>query len=109
MFLRIDNELLNYENLQYYEYENNILNLFFNGNVGSKIEQNINEFNGFVNLIIENINIIRMNSDLIGLNLKNISGISNEEEKIIIYFIDGTSKTFVSLKFKDIEKQILGE
>lgn len=109
MFLKINDELLNYENLQHYEYENNILSIFFNGSVGTKIEQDINQFNDFINLIYENKNIIRINGNRIGFNLKNISGITDQNKNLIVYFIDGTSKTFVSLKLKDIEKQILGE
>jgi len=33
MFFKIENEIFNSLNFQYYEYENEILNLYFNGNV----------------------------------------------------------------------------
>jgi len=109
MFLKIADELLNYQNLQYFEFEENTLSIYFNGNVGSKIKQNENEFLNFIELIKKNENIIILNDNKIGINLINVSGISNEDKMLSIYFIDGSKKIFKSLNFKDIEKQILGE
>jgi len=85
------------------------LSIYFNGNVGSKIKQNENEFLNFIELIKKNENIIILNDNKIGINLINVSGISNEDKILSIYFIDGSKKIFKSLNFKDIEKQILGE
>ncbi len=107
MYLKIDNQLFNSENFQYFEYENKILNLVFNGNVSSKIEQEIEDFQSLVNLLKENKNNIFIEN--IGINLKNVSGISKEDESTLLFFVDGTFKKFNNILFSNIENQIIGE
>lgn len=109
MFFKIDNELFNYSNLKYFEYYNEILEIYFNGNVASKIKQSEEEFLEFIKIIKENKDIILLNNYYIGCNLKNISGFSEKENTILIYFVDGLFKKFDNLSFEQIEKQILGE
>jgi len=106
MFFKIENEIFNSLNFQYYEYENEILDLYFNGKVAIKIKQSINEFNSFLDLLSENKNILHI--DKIGINIKNISGISKDNENTVFYFVDGSARN-INLKFSEIENKLLGE
>jgi len=54
----------------------------------------------------ENKDIIYV--DKIGINIKNISGISKDNENTIFYFVDGSAKN-INLKFSEIENKLLGE
>lgn len=106
MFLKIDNQLFNIENFQYFEYIDDELNLRFNGNVGTVIKQNEAEHKEFLSFIngIENI-VITSN---IGINLKNISGVTNDNNNLTIYFIDGSFKKYDSKILEEFENQIAG-
>lgn len=107
MFLKIQNQLLNIDNFQYYEYENEILSLNFNGNLNSKIKQNLNQYNEFISFIKENKNFFI--SENIGINIKNISGVVENQTDLIVYFVDGSNKKYDRINFLEFEKQLLGE
>lgn len=106
MYFKIENEIFNANNFQYYEYTDNILSLYFNGTVAIKIKQNQFEFENFLELLeVDKNNILFEN---LGINTNNISGISKNEDNILIYFVDGSAKQ-INLKFSEIENKLLGE
>lgn len=106
MYFKIENEIFNANNFQYYEYTDNILSLYFNGTVAIKIKQNQFEFENFLELLKEDKNNILFEN--LGINTNNISGISKNEDNILIYFVDGSAKQ-INLKFSEIENKLLGE
>lgn len=108
MFLKIENQLFNADYLQYFEYSDNILQLFFSGNLQTDIQQNEKEYNDFVNLFDTNKNVIFLKSNF-GINLNNVNGIYKKEENVIVYFIDSTSKQIENISFDYVENKILGE
>lgn len=108
MFLKIENQLFNVDNLQYYEYSENLLELFFNGNLSTKIKQNEQEYADFLELLNDSENIISLKETL-GFNINLINGIYKKEDLIIICFVDSTSKSIENLDFNFVENKIIGE
>ena len=51
MFLRFEGQLFNYENFQFFNFNDSILTLIFNGNVVSQIQQTEDEYNHFIDII----------------------------------------------------------
>lgn len=106
MFFKIEEQIFNIDNFRDFDFTDNILNLNFNGNVNIKIKQNVSDYQNFIEFIIKNDSFF-VNENL-GINIKNVSGISKKEEGIIVYFVDGFDKIYKDIKIEEFEKQIIG-
>jgi len=110
MFLKIENQLFNVDNLQYYELsEKNILYLNFKGNLVSSVQQNKKEFLDFLELMKSKKNMIFLNTNTIGINLDSVNGIYKKGDDVLVYFIDSSSKKIDNTDFNFVENKIIGE
>lgn len=108
MFLKVGDQLFNTDNLQYFIYHDNRLNILFNGYVKCDMYQTDEEYLHFLNYIKEDKNIIIFNK-YYGSNLKNISGLYQENDIVTFYFSDGSTKKFSHIDFDQFEKLITEE
>ena len=108
MFFKIENQLFNTDNLQYFIYDDNKLSILFNGYVKCELRQNNEEYLDFLDYIKTDENIIVFNK-YYGSNLKNISGLYQEKDIVTFYFSDGSTKKFSDINFDQFEKLITEE
>jgi len=110
MFLKIENQLFNVDNLQYYELsEKNILYLNFKGNLISSVQQNREDFLNFLELMKSKKNMIFLNTNTIGINLNSVNGIYKKGDDVLVYFTDASSKKIDNIDFNFVENKIIGE
>jgi len=106
MFLRFEDQLYNYENFQFFNFNDNILTLIFNGSVVAQIQQTDNEYQDFIDILansgLEYIVIINN----VGINLKNLSCARAEENSVRLYFVDGSSRLIKDILLTDFEEKI---
>jgi hypothetical protein len=106
MFLRFEDQLYNYENFQFFNFNDSILTLIFNGNVVAQIQQSENEFNHFIEVISSSktTRIIIINN--VGVNIKNLSCARAEEDSVRLYFVDGSSRLIKEITLTEFETKI---
>jgi len=107
MFLRFEGQLFNYENFQFFNFNDSILTLIFNGNVVSQIQQTEDEYNHFIDIVCSSkaTNIIIINN--VGINIKNMSCARAEDDSVRLYFVDGSSRLIKDISLNEFEEKIL--
>lgn len=106
MFFRFEDQLYNYENFQFFNFNDGILTLIFNGNVVAQIQQSEEEYNHFIDIICSSkrTDIIIVNN--VGINIKNMSCARAEDNSVRLYFVDGSSRLIKDITLIEFEEKI---
>jgi|AP86_3_1055499.scaffolds.fasta_scaffold190488_1 hypothetical protein len=107
MFVKISDQYYNMNNVRYFTYENDHLEIFFLSGLSTKIEQTTQDYNHFVEFIEKNrLAFVEKN---IGVNIKTLNNFNITKNKNnSFFFIDGTIQQF-DISVVNLEKYILEE